>query len=125
MRFAAKRCSSGWTVRSALATMYQLGFDFHAVPSTFWEKRSAAGAACVAQTTFCSCSERSPVRGRDPARLQPDAPIRDLDMREHVRHRKFVLLVLRCFVRVRRECGDIDEPDHAGIDAGGGDQSTP
>jgi hypothetical protein len=36
MRFARKRCSSGCTVRSLVATMYQLGFDLQAVPSTFW-----------------------------------------------------------------------------------------
>ena len=35
MRFAAKRCKSGGTVRSWVAMMYQLGFVFHAVPSTF------------------------------------------------------------------------------------------
>ena len=34
MRFAAKRSSSGWTVRSFLPIMYQLGFDLQAVPST-------------------------------------------------------------------------------------------
>src|SRR5713101_4453830 len=44
IRFATKRCSSGWTVRSLLATMYQLGFDLQAVPSSFWLNRSAAGA---------------------------------------------------------------------------------
>jgi hypothetical protein len=44
IRFATKRCSSGWTVRSLLATMYQLGLDLQAVPSSFWLNRSAAGA---------------------------------------------------------------------------------
>jgi hypothetical protein len=33
MRFAKKRCRSGSKARSFLPTMYQLGFDFHAVPS--------------------------------------------------------------------------------------------
>jgi hypothetical protein len=33
MRFAKKRCRSGSKARSFLLTMYQLGFDFHAVPS--------------------------------------------------------------------------------------------
>ena len=33
-----------WTVRPWLATMYQLGFDFQAVPGAFRLKRSAAGA---------------------------------------------------------------------------------
>ena len=41
-------------------TIYQLGFDFHATPGAFRLNRSAAGGYCVAQTTFCSCSGRSP-----------------------------------------------------------------
>src|SRR5438067_7122238 len=32
IRFATKRSRSGCTVRSFLPTMYQLGFDLHAVP---------------------------------------------------------------------------------------------
>ena len=44
IRFATKRSRSGCTVRSLVATMYQLGFVFHAVPSTFWVNKSAAGA---------------------------------------------------------------------------------
>src|SRR5215470_16648087 len=47
MRFAAKRCNSGWTVRSFVATMYQLRFDFHAVPGAFLVNNSAAGAKLV------------------------------------------------------------------------------
>src|SRR5215469_3706410 len=35
IRFATKRSKAGWMVRSLLATMYQLGFDLQAVPSTF------------------------------------------------------------------------------------------
>src|SRR5690349_21308967 len=35
IRFATKRSKAGWIVRSLLATMYQLGFDLQAVPSTF------------------------------------------------------------------------------------------
>src|SRR5215472_14776802 len=34
IRFATKRSNSGWIVRSFVATMYQLGFDLQAVPST-------------------------------------------------------------------------------------------
>src|ERR1700752_2701313 len=48
MRFAAKRSRSGWTVRSWVATMDQLGFDRQAMTSCFWVKRSRAGAKCVA-----------------------------------------------------------------------------
>src|ERR1700722_7446218 len=40
MRFAAKRSSSGLTVRSSVATIDQLGFDRQATPSScFWVKR--------------------------------------------------------------------------------------
>src|SRR2546425_6854453 len=48
MRFAAKRSKSGWTVRSSVATIDQLGFDLQAMPSCFWVNRSRAGAKCVA-----------------------------------------------------------------------------
>ena len=48
MRFAAKRSRSGWTVRSSVATMDQLGFDRQAMPSCFWVNRSRAGAKWVA-----------------------------------------------------------------------------
>src|SRR6266404_7783445 len=65
-RFATKRSSSGCTVRSFLPTMYQLGFDFHAVPSSFWLNRSASGTPWVAQTSFCSCSGRSPAKHAMP-----------------------------------------------------------
>src|SRR5262249_2548281 len=41
MRFETKRCRSGGTVWSWVARTYQLGLAFHAVPSTFWLKRSA------------------------------------------------------------------------------------
>jgi hypothetical protein len=47
MRFATKRWRSGCTVRSALATMYQLGFDFQAMSlslSFCCSNKSAAGA---------------------------------------------------------------------------------
>ena len=76
MRFAAKRSSSGWTVWSFLATMYQLGFDFHAVPGALRLNRSGAGVAWVAQTSFCSCSGRSPAKYAVPdgsSQMRPSA----------------------------------------------------
>src|ERR1700761_2529515 len=60
MRLAKKRSRSGCTVWSFLPTMYQLGFDFHAVPPAFASNRSGLGTPWVDQTSFCSCSERSP-----------------------------------------------------------------
>ena len=69
IRFATKRCRSGCTVRSFFPTMYQLGFDLHAVPSSFWLNRSASGTPWVAQTSFCSCSGKSPAKhAQDGAR---------------------------------------------------------
>src|ERR1700751_6054962 len=62
MRLARKRSQSGCMVRSFLATMYQLGFDFHAVPPAFAANRSGAGTHWVAQTSFLSCSDKSPAK---------------------------------------------------------------
>jgi hypothetical protein len=64
--------------------MYQLGFDFQAVPPTFVSNRSGFGAPWVAQTSFCSYSERSPQKylvpsGRSqirPELSQPDFSLR-------------------------------------------------
>src|SRR5262247_4786150 len=67
MRFATKRCSSGCTVRSLVATIYQLGLDFQATPAAFLLNSSAAGAKCVAQTTLCSCSGKSPAKEATPS----------------------------------------------------------
>ena len=43
MRLAKKRSRSGSTVRSFVPTMYQLGFDFQAVPPTFASNKSGLG----------------------------------------------------------------------------------
>src|SRR5882724_9114128 len=123
MRFATKRCSSGWTVRSFFATMYQLGFDLQAVPSTFWSKRSAAGAKWVAQTSFCSSSERSPAKqATPPGRIQ--TPVRDFDVREDVCSGELILLALRRLALVRGEGGDVDQPGDAVIGSRGRDQGS-
>src|SRR5499426_1801619 len=74
MRFETKRCRSGGTVWSWVARTYQLGLAFHAVPSTFWLKRSATGAACVAYTSFCSASGRAPAKCLTPLCLSQMRP---------------------------------------------------
>jgi len=56
-------------VWSFLPTMYQVGFDLQAVPSIFWLNRSTVGTPWVAQTTFCSCSERSPAKSHGAATM--------------------------------------------------------
>lgn len=38
-------------MRSLVSTMYQLGFDLQAVPSTFWLNMSAAGAGRLSKGT--------------------------------------------------------------------------
>ena len=48
----------------------------------------------------------------DAFRPQPDAPVRDLDVREHVRPGKLILLALGCLVLVGCERRDVDEPRH-------------
>jgi hypothetical protein len=72
MRLARKRSQSGWIVRSFLATMYQLGFDLHAVPPTFAANRSGAGTHWVAQTSFFSWS-RGPLSSESEMSLQAPA----------------------------------------------------
>src|ERR1700756_5243201 len=52
IRLAKKRSRSGCTVWSFFPTMYQLGFDFQAVPPTFASNRSGRGTPWVAQTSF-------------------------------------------------------------------------
>ena len=55
----------------------------------------------------------------DAVREQPDAPVRDLDVGEHVGGRELVLLALRRLVLVRGECGDVDEPGNAVVGSRG------
>src|SRR4029077_2936167 len=75
MRVETKRCGSGGTAWSWVVREYQLGLAFHdAVPSTFWLKRSATGAACVAYTSFCSASGRSPAKCLTPLCLSQMRP---------------------------------------------------
>ena len=119
MRFATKRSRSGWTVRSFLATMYQLGFALQAVPSILWLNKSASGTPWVAQTSFLLLLGKVPREAPDAIRFQPDAPVCDFDVGEHVCGRKLVLLALRGLVGVRGECGDVDQPGNSVIGSRG------
>ena len=61
---------------SFLAMMYQLGFDLQAVPPTFASNRSGAGTHWVAQTSFFSCSDKSPAKESMPSgssQIRPSA----------------------------------------------------
>jgi hypothetical protein len=52
MRLARKRSQSGWIVWSFLATMYQLGFDFQAVPATLLQVLAAPKREACPVVTF-------------------------------------------------------------------------
>src|SRR6266550_2479086 len=60
----------------------------------------------------------------DTFRKQPDASIRDFDEGEDVRLREIRLLCLRCFVGVRSERGDVDQPGNPVIGSGAGDDAS-
>ena len=124
MRFATKRSSSGWTVWSLLATMYQLGLDFHAVPGALRLNRSGAGVTWVAQTSFCSCSGRSPAKYAVPdgsSQMRPSAT--SMWEKTSVTGNLF-LLALRRLGLVRGERGDVDEPGDAVVGSRGGDDAS-
>ena len=61
--------------------MYQLGFDFQATPPTFALKRSGTGTHWVGQTSFFSCSDKSPATDLGPvgAATKLGLPARMLD----------------------------------------------
>src|SRR5262249_4710441 len=123
MRFATKRSSSGWTVRSSVATMYQLGFERHAAPPTFWSNRSATGAAWVAHTTFCSASGRSPAKDLMPSCFSQTS-IGDFDAGKYLRIGKLLQQALRCFGLVGCEGRDVNQGDDSAIRPGVGDQGA-
>src|SRR5207253_958588 len=115
MRFATKRSRSGCTVRSFLPTMYQLGFDLHAVPSSFWLKRSASGTPLGRPNKFLFLLLLWQISREacDATWLQPEATICDFDVAEDVCARKFILLALRRLVGIRRERADVDQSGNA------------
>ena len=108
---------SGWIVRSFVATMYQLGFDLHAVPSTFWLNKSATGAPCVAQISCCSSSGRSPAKDGTPSplakrvRLQPRYG-------KNIGCRKLLLQTLCCLVGIRAKRRDVNKRCNSRVGAG-------
>src|SRR5713101_7458441 len=122
MRFTKKRSRSGCTVRSFLPTMYQLGFDFQAVPPTFASNKSGLGTPWVAQTSFCSCSERSPQKYFVPSGRSQIRP--STTSIEDVGPRELGLLRLRRFIGVRSERADVNQPDNAIVGSGAGDDTS-
>ena len=71
MRLARKRSQSGWTVRSFLAMMYQLGFDFQAVLPAFASNRSGA-ARIESRNQLLFLLGRVPCEAIHAFRKQPD-----------------------------------------------------
>ncbi len=117
MRLAKKRSRSGCTVWSFLPTMYQPGFDFQAVPPAFASNKSGLGTPWVAQTSFCSCSERSPQKYFAPS-------VHDFDMGEDVGRREVRLLRLRRFVGVRSQRANVNQPDNAIVGSSAGNDGA-
>src|SRR5271167_1454377 len=100
MRFAAKRSKSGWTVRSSVATIDQLGFDRQATPSSFWVNRSRlARSGSHRRRPALRETDRRRSMGRHP--LHPDAAVGDFNLAEDVRLGELVLLALRRFHLIR------------------------
>jgi hypothetical protein len=120
IRFAADRSSSGWTVRSPAATMYQLGFDRQATPSSFCWNRYGHGLGRPDNVLLRL--GQIPGEGADPAWTQPDPPVGDLDVGEDVSDGKLLLLVLRGFGLVGRKRRDVDEGRDSVVGPGMGDQ---
>src|SRR6516165_2290137 len=84
MRLATKRSRSGWTVRSFLPTIYQLGLVFHAVPSTFCVNRSGTGTGLRCPDEFLLRFGQIAGEIPDAVGLQPDPAISDFDVGEHI-----------------------------------------
>ena len=104
--------------------MYQLGFDFQAVPPTFASNRSGFGAPWVAQTSFCSCSERSPQKYLVPSGRSQIRPSDDFYVGENVGLRELGLLRLRRFIGVRCERGDVNQPGNTIVGSGAGNDTS-
>src|SRR5438093_271390 len=109
MRCATKRSSSGCTVRSSMATMYQLGFVFHATPDAFRLNRSAAGATWVAQTRRFSSADRPPAKHSTPSGVIQSRPSASSTYGEDVGDRELLLLALRRLLGVRRKRCDVNQ----------------
>lgn len=101
-------------VRSLLATMYQIGFDFQALPSTFLPEQ-VRGGRCVGSPDqlllFLSQVSR---KVRDAFWFHPNAPVCDFNVGK-LPSRELSLQAQGRFVGVGRECGDVDEPGNPGI----------
>jgi hypothetical protein len=75
IRFATKCCNSGCTVRSLVATIYELGFDSgYAIELLCKQARSQGKVSCP--TNFFSCSDKSPAKHSTPSgsiQIRPSA----------------------------------------------------
>jgi len=105
---------SGWTVRSFLATMYQLGFDFQAVSSDFRVEQVGIRHALGRPNELLFLLGQNRLRN---SRCLPDAT-RYVRPRLRCRRRRpfseVRLLCLRCLVGVGSERGNVDQPRKRG-----------
>ena len=104
MRFARNRSRSGCTVRSSVATMYQLGFVSQATPGAFRLNKSAAGGT-GSPARLPSPLARDRRRALHALGTQPEPPIGGLDESEDVSGRELLQPALRGLIFIRCECG--------------------
>src|SRR5882672_10440364 len=104
--------------------MYQLGFDFQAVPPTFASNRSGFGTPCVAQTSLFSCSGKSPAKSSMPSGSNQMRPSLTSMWEKTAVLGKIGLLCLRSLVRVGSKRADVNQADNAIIGSGAGDDAS-
>src|SRR5882762_239820 len=124
MRLAKKRSRSGWTVWSFLPTMYQLGFDFQAVPPNLRLEQVGFGDALGRPNELLLLLRKVSTEILRALWTQPDASIHDFDVGEDVGRRELGLLRLRRFIGVRSERADVNQPDNAIVGSGAGDDGS-
>jgi hypothetical protein len=94
IRRAADRCSSGWTERSCLATMNQLGFERQADAVGFLGEQVRHRHRLGRPDKLLLRLRQVSGEARNTVRAQPDAPVRHFDVAEDVGGGELGLLAL-------------------------------
>ena len=110
---------SGCTVRSLLATTYQLGLDFKADTRRIPAEEVGSGSIVGRPDQLLRGLRKISSKTLDALRTHPDVPVRYLDVLENVGNREALLLALRGFVRVWGKRRDVDESGDAVIGSRG------
>ena len=88
--------------------MYQLGFDFQAVPPGFRLEQIGFRHALSRPNEFLLLLRKVSAKILRALRTEPDASIHDFNMREDVGFRELGLLCLGRFIGVRSERADVN-----------------